>query len=123
MRGDRETRNEDIKQVGGRRADRVRRRSVIARLAALLTAPERPSAQQSQGKIPRVGILTAEESERAPKLDAFIAGLRDLGYIEGRNIIVEFRFAEAIFRGGRNSGGTGVTPSRRHRYRRRPRRL
>jgi len=93
MRGDRETRNEDIKQVGGRRADRVRRRSVIARLAALLTAPERPSAQQSQGKIPRVGILTAEESERAPKLDAFRAGLRDLGYIEGRNIIVEFRFA------------------------------
>jgi len=93
MRGDRETRNEDIKQVGGRRADRVRRRSVIARLAALLTAPERPSAQQSQGKIPRVGILTAEESERAPKLDAFRAGLRDLGYIEGRNIIVGFRFA------------------------------
>ena len=93
MRGDRETRNENIKQVGGRRADRVRRRSVIARLAALLTAPERPSAQQSQGKIPRVGILTAEESERAPKLDAFRAGLRDLGYIEGRNIIVEFRFA------------------------------
>jgi len=38
-------------------------------------------------------ILTAGKSERAPKFDAFRAGLRDLGYIEGRNIILEFRLA------------------------------
>jgi putative ABC transport system substrate-binding protein len=70
----------------------MQRRDVIAGFAALLLAPQWSSAQQSQGKIPRVGILTAEESERAPKFDAFRAGLRDLGYIEGRNIILEFRF-------------------------------
>ena len=71
----------------------MRRRDVIPGLAALLLARKRPSAQQSQGKIPRVGILTAEESERAPKFDAFRAGMRDLGYIEGRNIILGFRLA------------------------------
>ena len=71
----------------------MRRRDVIPGLAALLLAPKRPSAQQSQCKIPRVGILTAEESERAPKFDAFRAGMRDLGYIEGRNIILGFRLA------------------------------
>jgi putative ABC transport system substrate-binding protein len=50
------------------------------------------SAQQASARIPRVGILTAEESERAPKFDAFRTALRDLGYVEGRNIILEFRF-------------------------------
>jgi putative tryptophan/tyrosine transport system substrate-binding protein len=71
----------------------VQWRGVIAGLAVLLAAPKRPSAQQASAKIPRVGILTAEESERAPKFDAFRAGLRDLGYIEGRDIILEFRLA------------------------------
>ena len=61
-------------------------------LAALLVSPGLAWAQQTPAKIPRVGFLTAEESERAPKFDAFRAGLRGLGYIEGRNIILEFRF-------------------------------
>jgi putative ABC transport system substrate-binding protein len=69
-----------------------RRDLVIAGLAALLLAPEHLSAQQAPGKIPRVGILTQADNERTPILDAFREGLRDLGYIEGRNIILEFRF-------------------------------
>ncbi len=72
----------------------MRRRSiVIAGLAALLLALERSSAQQATAKIPRVGILSAADSERAPMFDAFRQGLHDLGYVEGRNIILEFRFA------------------------------
>jgi putative tryptophan/tyrosine transport system substrate-binding protein len=72
----------------------MRRRSVvIAGLAALLLAPERSAAQQTQSKIPRVGILSVADSERAPMLDAFRQGLRDLGYVEGRDIILEFRLA------------------------------
>jgi putative ABC transport system substrate-binding protein len=51
------------------------------------------SAQQAPAKVPRVGILTTADKERTPTLDAFRAGLRDLGYVEGRNIILEFRFA------------------------------
>jgi ABC-type uncharacterized transport system substrate-binding protein len=72
----------------------MRRRSVIiGGLAGLLLAPEHASTQQPSAKIPRVGILTTADNERTPALDALRAGLRDLGYVEGRNIILEFRFA------------------------------
>jgi putative tryptophan/tyrosine transport system substrate-binding protein len=72
----------------------MRRRSVvIAGLAALFLAPERSTAQQRQSKIPRVGILSVADSEKAPMFDAFRQGLRDLGYVEGRDIILEFRLA------------------------------
>jgi putative ABC transport system substrate-binding protein len=71
----------------------MRRRSVIAGLATLLGAPEHPAAQQPSGKIPRVGILTLGNNEKTRAIDAFREGLRDLGYVEGRNIILEFRFA------------------------------
>jgi len=70
-----------------------RRSVVIGGRAALLLAPERSTAQQTQSKIPRVGILSVADSEREPKFDAFREGLRDLGYVEGRNIILEFRLA------------------------------
>jgi len=66
---------------------------VIAGLAALLVAPEHLAAQQLSGKIPRVGILTLGNNERTRSIDAFRERLRDLGYVEGRNIILEFRFA------------------------------
>jgi ABC-type uncharacterized transport system substrate-binding protein len=66
----------------------------------LLLAPKQSAAQQLQSKIPRVGILTVADSERAPMFDAFREGLRDLGYVEGRNIILEFRLA----RGNRSLG-------------------
>jgi putative ABC transport system substrate-binding protein len=71
----------------------TRRIVLIAGLAALLFASEPSAGQQPLSKIPRVGILTVADSERTPMFDAFREGLRDLGYIEGRNIILEFRFA------------------------------
>jgi len=73
-----------------RRGDhRVRRRRVIAGVAALVVAPKRLAAQQP--KIPRIGFLTPEDSAETATADAFRAGLRDLGYEEGRDIIIEFR--------------------------------
>ena len=78
----------------------MRRRVLGIGLAALLVVPERVSAQQARAKIPRVGILASGDNERAPMFDAFRAGLRHLGYVEGRNIILEFRFA----RGDRSLG-------------------
>ena len=74
-----------------------RRRAFVAGLAALLLAPEWPAAQQTPVKIPRVGILTAAESDKTPIFDAFRGGLRDLGYVEDRNIILEFRLARGDF--------------------------
>ena len=71
----------------------TRRSIILASLGALVLAPEAPSAQQPPAKIPRVGILTQALNDRAPMFDAFREGLHDLGYVEGRNIILEFRFA------------------------------
>src|SRR5262249_37066464 len=78
-----------------RGGDRMRRHSLIAGLAGLLIAPEHPAAQQALSKIPRVGILSAADTDKTAIFDAFRAGLRDLGYTDGRNIILEFRLARA----------------------------
>ena len=54
-------------------------------------------AQQPAGKIPRIGYLdsgSAADRETAAYRDAFLQGLRDLGYVEGKNINIEFRYDE-----------------------------
>jgi putative tryptophan/tyrosine transport system substrate-binding protein len=74
--------------------DRVKRRSIIVALAALAVASKgTASAQQASPKIPRVGILAPAETDKTAFFVAFRSGLRDLGWVEGRNIILEFRLA------------------------------
>src|SRR5262249_11767250 len=70
-----------------------RRGALVGGALALLIAPKPSVSQQPQAKILRVGVLTQASNDRAPMFDAFRGGLRDLGYVEGRNIILEFRFA------------------------------
>jgi len=48
-------------------------------------------AQQSAKKIPRIGILT---TGIAPSIDAFRQGLHELGWVEGKNIAIEYRSAD-----------------------------
>ena len=43
--------------------------------------------------MPRVGILTPAENDATPIFDDFRKGLRDLGYVEGKTIVLDFRFA------------------------------
>ena len=62
------------------------------RASFLLTITPPAEAQQS-GKPPRVGMLFIGGKDQ-PHLEAFKQGLRDLGYVEGKNIILEYRFAE-----------------------------
>ena len=52
-------------------------------------------AQQPK-KVPRIGYLSGrgDPSTPDPLVEAFRQGLRDLGYIEGKNILVEYRYAE-----------------------------
>jgi putative ABC transport system substrate-binding protein len=67
--------------------------SVLAVLFATLSFPVQ--AQQPK-KVFRVGWLGgASASAITPRLDAFRQGLRELGYVEGKNIVIEFRSAEA----------------------------
>jgi putative ABC transport system substrate-binding protein len=44
-------------------------------------------------KIPRVGVLSPAENEATPIFEGFRRGLRELGYVEGASIILEYRFA------------------------------
>lgn len=58
------------------------------------------SAQAQTGKIPRIGYLTGtrEPTRDAPDAnrDAFRRGLRDLGYVEGKNLQVEYRYSAGV---------------------------
>ena len=71
------------------------RRAFISSLAGgLLAAPLAAGAQQDR-KVPRVGVIVPVEPESPtePNLAAFRQGLGSLGYIEGQNIAVEYRYA------------------------------
>jgi putative ABC transport system substrate-binding protein len=75
-----------------------RRRLVIALGASAINVPFASFAQQ-QGKVWRVGILVQERrpaSLDSHRLGAFQKGMRELGYIEGKNLVIEWRFADGI---------------------------
>ena len=57
------------------------------------------AAQAQQGaKVYRIGVLGAgSESEYNSKVEAMRQGLRDLGYIDGKNVIIEYRWAEGRY--------------------------
>jgi putative ABC transport system substrate-binding protein len=62
-------------------------------LATLLFAPVYLAQAQKQATTPRIGVLYLGASPNA-NVDAFIQGLRELRYVEGKNISIEYRFAE-----------------------------
>ncbi len=76
------------------------RRAFLGTLAgSLLAAPLAVEAQQA-GKVPRVGYLAPgsySDSQALGFLDAFRLGLRELGWVEGQNIAIDYRFAEGRF--------------------------
>jgi putative ABC transport system substrate-binding protein len=67
----------------------MRRREFITLLGGAVAWPITARAQQSVAKMPRIGIIG-----EAAIWEDFRKGLRDFGYIEGRNVIVEYRSAE-----------------------------
>jgi len=69
-----------------------RRALLLGASAALLAAPL-AAPPRAAGNGPRVGFLFYGAPGPSPELDAFQRGLRDLGYLEGQNITVDYRFA------------------------------
>jgi putative ABC transport system substrate-binding protein len=62
-------------------------------IAVQLTVGVKAEAQQAT-RIPRIGFLFGGGSKDQPHLESFRQGLRELGYIEGKNIQIEYRYAE-----------------------------
>ncbi len=63
--------------------------SILILALGILVAPLEAEAQQPR-KVPRIGILCATVCA-GPNVDAFVEGLRGLGYVDGRNIAIEYR--------------------------------
>jgi len=71
----------------------MERRPFLATLAgSLLAAPLAAEAQQA-AKVPRIGWLSLDLAPNPHLREALLLGLRDLGYVEGRNIVIEIRDA------------------------------
>src|SRR5215510_15546310 len=62
--------------------------------AVVFTLGFRVEAQQAK-KVPRIGYLSATSASVNPtRIEAFRQGLGELGYVEGKNIVIEWRYAE-----------------------------
>jgi putative ABC transport system substrate-binding protein len=68
--------------------------SLVLILATLGTTTAIAEAQKS-AKVPKIGFLSG--GLRGPIHEAFRQGLRELGYVEGKNIVIEYRWAEGKF--------------------------
>jgi putative ABC transport system substrate-binding protein len=67
-------------------------------LGAVLFALSFPAHAQQPAKAPRIGLLAGSSSSgESPRVEAFRQGLRDLGHVEGKNIAIEYRYANARF--------------------------
>ena len=77
--------------------------TIIARIkicmfAALLCASASAAPAEQATKIPRIGFLgNSNETLEANLIGPFREGLRSLGYIEGKNILIEWRWAEGKY--------------------------
>src|SRR5262245_57790423 len=75
----------------------MRRREFITLLGGAAAAWPVAARAQQPAKVPRIGLLgLGTASAWAPRLEPLREGLRDLGYVEGNTIIIEFRWADRI---------------------------
>ena len=94
----------------------MRRRQLLVALGAGAVAVPLASFAQQQGKVWRVGFLSARRRPASLDTDyygAFPRGMRDLGYVEGKNLAIEWRFAEGEYE-RLPAGGELCSESGRH---------
>ena len=64
-------------------------------LATVLLATASLAEAQQAGKVPRMGVLiSATPSASSRRVEAFLQRLRELGYVDGKNIVIEYRYAD-----------------------------
>ena len=72
----------------------MKKAALVFSLALGLLATLPTVEAQQAGKVPRIGVLA---NIRSPATEGFEQGLKELGYVEGKNIIIEWRLAEGKF--------------------------
>src|SRR6266550_7948858 len=74
----------------------MRKKLLVLLLTTNLLATLSPAEAQQSKKLPRIGFLSfvAHPDSPNPNIGAFRQGLHDLGYVEGQNILIEYRYAE-----------------------------
>lgn len=77
----------------------ITRRQLLMAVALGLAPQTRLSLAQQQGKVSRIGFLSSEtlSGQEATRVETVRAGLRDHGYVEGKNIVIEIRSADGNY--------------------------
>src|SRR5207249_1444426 len=88
-----------LAQTLGMRRSPVRRRTFISLFGGAVAAWPFAARAQQPGKLPTIGFLGANPSIESQRVAAFVQRLRELAWIDGRNLAIEYRWAE-----GRNEG-------------------
>jgi putative ABC transport system substrate-binding protein len=87
-----------LSSESGNRKSKIKNLKFVIIVGAMLFALSFSAEAQQSKRVPQVGYLSASSaSEALPRTEAFRRGLRELGYVEGKNIVLEFRYAEGKF--------------------------
>src|SRR5882757_644654 len=77
------------------RASMAGKTIIVVWLFALALAPFGLAEAQQAGKVPRIDYLSsASPSAISARIETFRQGLREFGYVEGKNLVIEWRYAE-----------------------------
>jgi len=71
------------------------RRKLVTLIGAFALCPRLSVAQQT--RVWRIGLLATRSRDSAVEMPPFLEGMRELGYVEGKNVVYERRFAEAHY--------------------------
>jgi ABC-type uncharacterized transport system substrate-binding protein len=81
-----------------KQAGMTRKTIIVVWLVALALVSFHLAEAQQAKKVPRIGLLSARSSSsESTRTEAFRQGLQELGYVEGKNIVIEYRYAEGKF--------------------------
>jgi putative ABC transport system substrate-binding protein len=74
----------------------MRRRAFLRAFGLILAAAPLAAGAQQQNRVHRIGYLGfAPAATSATRVEAFVDGMRDLGYVEGKNLVIEFRWGSS----------------------------